>query len=190
MGNQGKIEINYLPFLKQFYAYRSLKTSSPPIETNSTHISSGDIGIKRYLVNYIRNAQNFAIVYPSDHVFQEYIDQSHRIFQFQQTTKNESHLYSPKRIRRLFVKRKRKIINYMNNAIANFFRIFQVNHVSKLIVGELSHIRAALLPVYFKNKEKLNMMIHNFWAFHLLLCKLHNKCEELGLEFEQIKERR
>ncbi|MFX1295985.1 MAG: zinc ribbon domain-containing protein [Promethearchaeota archaeon] len=32
-------------------------------------------------------------------------------------------------------------------------------------------------------------MIHNFWSFHLLLCKLHNKCEELGIEFEQIKER-
>ncbi|MFX1295328.1 MAG: hypothetical protein ACFFD2_10810, partial [Promethearchaeota archaeon] len=77
-----------------------------------------------------------------------------------------------KRIRRLFVKRKRKVINYMNNVIANLFCILQANHVSKLIVGELSYIRAAPRPVYFKNKEKLNTMIHNFWAFHLLLGKL------------------
>ncbi|MFX1294517.1 MAG: zinc ribbon domain-containing protein [Promethearchaeota archaeon] len=33
-------------------------------------------------------------------------------------------------------------------------------------------------------------MIHNFWSFHLLLCKLRNKCKELSLEFDQIKERR
>ncbi|MFX1296266.1 MAG: transposase [Promethearchaeota archaeon] len=113
-------------------------------------------------MNYIRNTQDFVVVYPSDHVFQEYVDKSHRIFQLQQIAKNENHLYSIKRIRRLFVKRKRNVINYMNNVIANLFRIFQTNHVSKLIVGELSHIHAAPLLVYFKNKEKLNTITQNF----------------------------
>ncbi|MFX1298064.1 MAG: hypothetical protein ACFFD2_24840 [Promethearchaeota archaeon] len=93
------MEIIYLPFLKQFYAYQSVKTSPTPIETNSTHISNGDIGIKRYLVNYIRTAQDFTVVYLSDHVFQEYIDLSYQIFQLQQIAKNENHLYSTKCIR-------------------------------------------------------------------------------------------
>ncbi|MFX1296511.1 MAG: zinc ribbon domain-containing protein [Promethearchaeota archaeon] len=159
------------------------------METNSPHISNGDIGIKRYLVNYIRSSQDFAVLYPSEHVFKKYVELSHQIFHLQQIAKNENHSYSTKRIRRLFLKRKRKVINYMNNVIAKIFRIFQANHVSKLIVVELPHIRAASLPGYFKNKEKLNTIIHNFWSFHLLLCKLQNKCEELGLEFEQIKER-
>ncbi|MFX1295712.1 MAG: transposase [Promethearchaeota archaeon] len=136
--------------------------SPTPIETNSTHISSGDIGIKRYLVNYIRSSQDFVVLYPSEHVFQGYVELSHQIFHLQQIAKKKNHFYSTKSIRRLFLKRKRKVINYMNNVIAKLFRIFQANHVSKLIVRDLSHIRDAPLPVYFKNKEKLNTIIHNF----------------------------
>jgi putative transposase len=189
VGKQGKMEIKYLPFLKNFYAYQSVKTAPTLIKTNLANISSGDIGIKRYLVNYIRNSQDFVVLYPSEHVFQEYTELSRQIFHLQQIAKKENNRHSTKRIRRLFLKRKRKLLNYMNNLIANLFRIFQTNHVSKLIVGDLSHIRDTPLPVYFKNKEKLNAMIHNFWSFDFLLRKLRNKCEELGIEFEQINER-
>ncbi|MFX1296518.1 MAG: hypothetical protein ACFFD2_16885 [Promethearchaeota archaeon] len=50
---QGKLEIQYFPVLKEFYAYQSVKITPLPIKPNPTNISSGDIGIKRYLVNYI-----------------------------------------------------------------------------------------------------------------------------------------
>jgi putative transposase len=188
-GKQGKMEIKYLPFLKNFYAYQSVKTTPTPIETNPANISSSDIGIKRYLVNYIRNSQDFVVLYPSEHIFKEYRELSRQIFHLQQIAKKENNRHSTKRIRRLFLKRKRKLMNYMNNLIVNLFRIFQINRISKLIVGDLSHIRDAPLPVYFKEKEKLNTMIHNFWSFDLLLRKLRNKCEELGISFEQINER-
>ncbi|MFX1293722.1 MAG: transposase [Promethearchaeota archaeon] len=114
-------------------------------------------------MNYIKNSQDFAVLYPSEHVFKEYGELSHQIFHLQQNATKENNLNSTKRIRRVYLQRKRKLINYMNNVIANLFRIFQTNQISKLLVGELSHIRDAPHPVYFKNKEKLNTMIHNFW---------------------------
>ncbi|MFX1294150.1 MAG: transposase [Promethearchaeota archaeon] len=188
-GKQGKLEIQYFPVLKKFYAYQSVKITPLSIKPNPTNISSGDIGIKRYLVNYIKNSQDFAVLYSSEHVFKEYGELSHQIFHLQQIAKKENHLNSTKRIRRVYFQRERKLIKYRNNIIANLFRSFQINQISKLLVGELSHIRDASRPVYFKNKEKLNMMIHNFWSFDLLLQKLRKKCEELGIPFKQIKER-
>ena len=113
---------------------------------------------------------------------------SKKINALQSIAKKENGRYTTKRINRLFIKRKRKLGNYMNNIIADLFRKLIINRVSKLIVGDLSHIRDADLPVYFKNKKKINTMIHNFWSFDLLIKKLKNKCEEFGIEFIQINE--
>jgi putative transposase len=189
VGIQGKMEIKYRPFLKTFYAYQSVQVTPRPAKLNPANISSGDIGIKRYLVNYIKSSQDLVVLYPSEHIFKDYIVLSQQIFHLQQIAKKDNNVGSTKRIRRLFLKRKRKLTNYMNNLIAHLFRILQTNHISKLVVGDLSHILDAPLPVYFKNKEKLNTMIHNFWSFGLLIRKLQNKCEELGIVFEQINER-
>ncbi|MFX1296754.1 MAG: hypothetical protein ACFFD2_18100 [Promethearchaeota archaeon] len=58
-GEQRKLEIQYFPVLKKFYTYQAVKNTPLPIEPNSTNISSGDIGIKRYLVNYIKKFSRF-----------------------------------------------------------------------------------------------------------------------------------
>ncbi|MHA1386233.1 MAG: RNA-guided endonuclease InsQ/TnpB family protein, partial [Candidatus Helarchaeota archaeon] len=163
-GKQKRMELKYIPHVKKFYAYQVVETDPTPIQHDSRHLSSGDIGIKRYLVNYIKNTKDIVVLYPSQ-------------------------LYSTKRIRKLFLKRKRKLASYMNNIIADFCRKLINNHVSKYIVGDLSRIRDAELPAYFKNKKKVNMMIQNFWSFDLLVQKLKNKCEEFGIEFKQINER-
>ncbi|NVM02858.1 MAG: IS200/IS605 family element transposase accessory protein TnpB [Candidatus Helarchaeota archaeon] len=188
-GTQKRMEIKYIPYIKKFYAYQVVETEPTPIKKNTKHISSGDIGIKRYLVNYIKNTKDFVVLYPSEHIFKEYMRISKKIYDLQSIAKNEIGRCSTRRIKRLFLKRKRKLANYMNNIIADLFRKLNNNQVSKFIVGDLSHIRDAQLPVYFKNKKKLNTMIQNFWSFDLLINKLRNKCEELGIEFEQINER-
>ena len=188
-GKQKRMEIKYISYLKKFYAYQVVEPNETPIKTKLNNISSGDIGIKRYLVNYIKNKSDFVVLYPSEHVFQDYMAISKKIYFFQSIAKKENGRYSTKRIRKLFLKRKRKLANYMNNVIADLFRKLTKNHVSKLVVGDLSHIRDAKLPNYFKNKKKLNTMIQNFWSFDLLLEKLKNKCEEFGIEFLQINER-
>ncbi|MFX1449233.1 MAG: RNA-guided endonuclease InsQ/TnpB family protein [Promethearchaeota archaeon] len=188
-GKQKRMELKYIPYIKKFYAYQVVDTDPTPVEYNSHHLSSGDIGIKRYLVNYIKNTKDFVVLYPSQHVFKEYMKLSKKILKLQSIAKKENGLYSTNRIRRLFLKRKRKLANYVNNIIADFCKHLIDNNVSKYIVGDLSHIRDTELPVYFKNKKKVNMMIQNFWSFDLLIQKLRNKCEQFGIEFEQINER-
>ncbi|NVM04083.1 MAG: IS200/IS605 family element transposase accessory protein TnpB [Candidatus Helarchaeota archaeon] len=190
-GTQKRMEIKYIPYIKKFYAHQVVenKIQTTCIKKRSKHVSSGDIGIKRYLVNYIKNTKDFVVLYPSEHVFKEYMKLSKKIYDLQSIAKRENGRYSTRRIRRLFLKRKRKLANYMNNIIADLFRKLSNNQVSRYIVGDLSHIRNAQLPIYFKNKKKLNTMIQNFWSFELLINKLKNKCEEFGIEFEQINER-
>ncbi|MFX1293721.1 MAG: hypothetical protein ACFFD2_02505 [Promethearchaeota archaeon] len=46
-GKQGKLEIQYFPVLKKFYAYQFVKSTPLPIKPNPINISSGDIDIKR-----------------------------------------------------------------------------------------------------------------------------------------------
>ncbi|NVM02712.1 MAG: IS200/IS605 family element transposase accessory protein TnpB [Candidatus Helarchaeota archaeon] len=188
-GKQKRMELKYIPCIKKFYAYQVVEPERTPIENNSSHITSGDIGIKRYLVNYIKNTKDFVVLYPSEHVFQEYMKLSKKIYDLQGIAKKENGRYSTKRIKRLFLRRKRKLTNYMNNIIADLVRQLKNNQVSRYVVGDLSHIRDAELPIYFKNKKKLNTMIQNFWSFDLLISKLKNKCEEFGIEFAQINER-
>ncbi|NVM01622.1 MAG: IS200/IS605 family element transposase accessory protein TnpB [Candidatus Helarchaeota archaeon] len=188
-GKQKRMELKYIPCIKKFYAYQAVEPETTPIENISSHISSGDIGIKRYLVNYIKNTKDFVVLYPSEHVFQEYMKLSKKIYDLQGIAKRENGRYSTNRIRRLFLKRRRKLANYMNNIIADLVRQLKHNQVSRYVVGDLSHNRDAELPTYFKNKKKLNTMIQNFWSYDLLISKLKNKCEEFGIEFAQINER-
>lgn len=188
-GKQKRMEIKYDYSVKNFYAYQVVEVNSTPIEADPNHLSSCDIGIKRYIVNYVKSSNNFVVLYPSEHIFHSYMNLSKKIRDLQIIAKKENERYSTRRIQRLFIKRKRKLKNYMNNIIANLFKSLIHNRVSKLIIGDLSSIRDAKLPVYFKKKKKLNTMIHNFWSFDLLIRKLKYKCEEFGIEFIRVNER-
>lgn len=185
---QKAMEIKYIPYLKKFYAYQTEEVEPTPIVSEEDNICSIDLGIKRYMSAYIKNRRGFNLLYPSEHVFEAYVELTKKIAYYQARAKKENNTYSTKRIRSLFLKRKRKLVNYMNNIMAHLFRKLKQYEVSKVIIGDLKGIRDSKLPAYYRNKKKLNLMIQNFWSFDLFRKKLQNKCEEFGIELILIDE--
>lgn len=187
-GIQKSMEIKYIPYIKKFHAYQTEKVEPNPIELEEENACSIDLGIKRYMSAYIKNGKDFNLTYPSEQIFEEYTKLTQKIAYYQGIAKRENDKYSTNRIQRLFLKRKRKLSNYMNNIIAHLFRNLTHYNIPKVVIGDLKGIRDSKIPKYFKNKKKINTMIQNFWSFDLFRKKLQNKCEELGIELVVIDE--
>jgi len=183
------MEIKYVPYIKKFYAYQVEEVEPNEIETREKHICSIDMGIKRYMSAYIHNDIDINLTYESEHIFTEYTKLTKKISRYQSIAKKDNKKHSTKRIRRLFLKRRRKLLNYMNNIIAHLFRKLKQYKVDKVIIGDLKGIRDAEIPEYFRNKKKVNQMIQNFWSFDIFKKKLQNKCEEYGIELILLDER-
>lgn len=188
IGGQKAMEIKYIPYLKKFYAYQTEEVEPTAIVSEEDNICSIDLGIKRYMSAYIKNRRGLNLLYPSEHVFEDYVELTKKIAYYQARAKKENNTYSTKRIKNLFLKRKRKLVNYMNNIMAHLFRKLKQYEVSKVIIGDLKGIRDSKLPTYYRNKKKINLMIQNFWSFDLFRKKLQNKCEEFGIELILIDE--
>ena len=187
-GTQKAMEIKYIPYLKRFYAYQTEEVGPNPIDSKEKDICSIDLGIKRYITAFIKNSQDFCLIYESEQVFEEYLSISKKIAYYQAKAKRENNRCSTKRIRKLYLKRKRKLNNYLNNIVAHLFGKLKQYHISKVIIGDLKGIRDSKIPTYYRNKKKINKMIQNFWSFNLFLRKLQNKCEEFGIELILINE--
>ena len=107
---------------------------------------------------------------------------------FGEFLKAENNRDSTHRMRRLYLKRKRQLTNYLNNILAHLFRNLQNYHVSTIILGDLKGIRNSQIPPHYRNKKKINKMIQNFWSYHLFLKKICYKCEEFGIKLITINE--
>jgi len=188
-GTQKVMEIKYIPYLKKFYAYQVEEVDPEPIEVENANICSIDLGIKRYMSAYIKNSVDINFTYESEHIFDEYLILTEKIAHYQSIAKKENGKYTTRRINRLFLKRRRKLQNYMNNIIAHLFRNLEYYKVSKVIIGDLKGIRESKIPENFKNKTKINQMIQNFWSFDIFKKKIENKCEEFGIELIVVNER-
>ncbi len=188
IGVQKAMEIKYIPYIKKFYAYQTEEVVSNPIDSKEENICSIDLGIKRYLTTYIKNSEDLSFIYESEHVFQEYLTLSKKIAYYQARAKKDNNKYTTHRIRRLYLKRRRKLHNYLNNILAHLFRKLKQYNVSEIVIGELKGIRDSQIPSYYKNKKKINEMIQNFWSLGLFKKKLQNKCEEFGIELVEIDE--
>ena len=188
-GTQKGMEIKYLSYLKKFYAYQTEEVEPEIVETEDVNICSIDLGIKRYMSAYIKNSVDINLTYESEHIFEEYVKLTEKIAYYQGIAKRENGKYSTERIRRLYSKRRRKLINYMNNIISHLFRKLIQYRVSKVVIGDLKGIRESKIPEHFKNKKKINAMIQNFWSFDIFKKKLQNKCDEFGIELILINER-
>lgn len=184
---QSKMEIKYIPSVKKFYAYQTEKMSPEPIETDRNNICAIDLGIKRYMSAYVKNSMDFNLTYPSEHIFEEYVKLTKEIARLQSIAKKENKKRSTKRINSLYLKRRCKLSNYMNNIIAHLFRKLTQYKVSEVVIGDLKGIRGSKIPEYFKSK--VNTMIQNFWSFDIFKRKLENKCEQFGIKLIQIDER-
>lgn len=187
-GEQRAMEIKYTPYVKKFHAYQTELVEPTPIETKEENLCSVDLGIKRFMSAYIKNSENINFTYESEHIFENYVKLTKKIAYYQSKAKRENDRYSTKRIRRLFLKRKRRLSHYFNNIIAHLFRKLAKYHVSKVIIGDLKGIRESVIPKHYRNKKKINTMIQNFWSYDLFKRKIENKCEEYGIELVSIDE--
>ena len=182
VGVKKSMEIKYIPYSKKFYAYRTEEVALTPIDSKEENICSIDLGIKRYITAYIKNSKDFCLLYESDHIFQQYLNISKRLAYYQAIAKKENNKYSTHRIRRLYLKRKRNLSNCLNNILAHLFRKLKTYHISTIIIGDLTGIRDSQIPKHYRNKKKINKMIHNFWSYHLFLKKIQHKCEEFRID--------
>ena len=188
IGEQKAMEIKYIPYIKKFYTYQTEEIDSTPLDFKEENICSIDLGIKRYITTYIKNSKDISLIYESEHIFEDYLTLSKKLAYYQARTKQENNKYTTHRIRRLYLKRRRKLHNYLNNIVAHLFRKLKQYNVSKVVIGELKGIRDSQIPTYYKNKKRINEMIQNFWSLDLFKRKLQNKCEEFGIELVLIDE--
>ena len=177
-GKQKSMEIKYIPYSKKFYAYQTVEVEPIPLNSQEANICSIDLGIKRYITAYIKNSEDFCLLYESEHIFKNYLTISKKISYYQTIAKIENNKYSTHRIRRLYLKRQRKLNNYLNNILAHLFKKLHLYQISTIIIGDLKGIRDSKIPEPYRNKKKINKMIHNFWSYHFFLKKIQDKCEE------------
>jgi len=181
IGTKKSMEIKYIPYSKKFYAYQTEEVSLIPIDSKEEKICAIDLSIKRYITAYTKNSKDFCLLYESEHFFEQYLNITKIITYYQAIAKIENNSYSTHRIRRLYLKRKRNLSNYLNNILAHFFRKLKTYHISMVIIGDLKGIRDSRLPEHYQ-KRKINNMVHNFWSYNLFLKKMCDKCKEFGID--------
>jgi len=89
-GLKKSMEIKYFTYNKKFYAYQIEDVAPSPIQSKEQNICSIDMGIKRYIAAYIKNSNDFCIVYESEHIFKNYLTISKKIAYYQAIAKLEN----------------------------------------------------------------------------------------------------
>lgn len=107
-----------------------------------------------------------------------------KIAKRQSQLKKVNDKYTSKQLRKMYRVRKRRFRHAVNAIMWSVLRDLYDLGVSKIVVGDVKHIRKN----NSHNGVKTNFMIHNFWSFNYIIQRIKDVAEEYGIEVEEVSE--
>ncbi len=188
-GKQGRLEICYDDFSSQWYAYMPVKVEKPlhqPKEDKKKKKRAYvDLGIINIITSWV-DGEKRPEIYSGRSVLSDWWYWNGKITE-QQSSIEKNGKKTSKRLRRLFMKRKKRFRHVISTIIARFVKNCWEKGVSEIIIGDVTYIRENSRK---KSKmKKANALINNFWSFNYIYERLRITAENYGISVKKKDEK-
>ena len=186
LGKQGRLELHYDPLRKKWYGHIPVKVKWP--RKGQPHHStpkraSIDLGICNLTTCVVEGAEK-AYVYSGRAVLSDWRYWTKRIASYESTLKKTNKRDTSKHLSRLYRTRRRRLDHAVKAMLRDLYDHLDAEHVTDLIVGDLTHIRDNT------NHGKVgNQKLHNFWPFMQIRQRICELGEEYGIRVRFKSER-
>lgn len=181
-GRQGRAEILYDDLSRKWRVFQTVeaRSSHKPRGFKTCHIDLGVVNLATIWVEGWRQPMAFS----GRRLLSDWWHWTGKIAECQSRLKRINDRRTSKRLRRLYRMRRRRFRHAVNAMIRNVVEDLYELGVSRIVIGNLKHIRDG----NGKHGAKANSMIHNFWGFRYTAQRLRDVAEEYGIEVEEVSE--
>lgn len=181
-GKQGRAEIVYDTLDGRWRVFQTaeVRSSIQPRGSKTCHI---DLGIINLATIWVKGWKQ-PIAFSGRKILHDWWHWAQKIAKHQGQLKRVNDKYTSKKLRRLYRIRQRRFRHAVNAMVRSMVRDLYDLGVSRIIIGNLKHIRDGNI----NNGSKTNTMIHNFWSFQYISQRIKDIAEEYGMEVKEVSE--
>jgi len=181
-GKQGRAEVIYDNLDKKWRVLQAVKVR-PLFKPRGSKTCYIDLGIINLFTIWLEGWRQ-PIAYSGRNLLADWWYWNRRIEECQSRLEAVNGKKSSKQLSRFYRTRQRRFRQAVNTMIRNIVRDLYDLDVSKIIVGDLKHIRES----DGENSHKVNSMIHNFWSFNYITQRLKCTAQEYGIQVKEVSE--
>ncbi len=170
----------------KWYVHVSAQVKETKKTTKRKNYASIDLGIRNLIVLAIYDEERKQIrvyQFKSKELWKEFKYWNRRIANYQSKLVKSGHKGSSTKLRKLYEKRNRRIINAIRSMGNRIVELLKGYEVKEVFIGDLTGIRNE--KDYGK---KVNKLLHNFWVRRKIEQILKDKLEEAGIGLVPIPE--
>jgi len=181
-GKQGKAEVIYDHVDRKWRVFQAVKVK-PLFKPKGSKTCYIDLGIINLTTIWLEGWKQ-PLAYSGRKLLADWRYWSGRIADCQSILETINNKKSSRRLSKLYRLRQRRFRQAINTMIRNIVRDLYDLDVSKIIIGDLKHIRES----NGENSHKVNSMIHDFWSFNYIIQRLKCTAEEYGIQVKEVSE--
>ncbi len=189
-GKQGRLEIQYNPSRRKWYAHISFSEVTEKLVKNEWvklprqplgNLSAGiDLGVSNLMAVYVENGKSFLVNGRPLKAIDFYFQRKIAVYQ---SKLNKSGAKTSRKLRRLHEKAKLQAKHYINTIVRQTVERLYCLGVSRIVVGYPKGI--AKKP----NKgKKQNFVLSHVWRFNTVIQRLREVAEEYGISVDVVDE--
>ena len=170
----------------KWYVHVSIDVEQSKKSIRGKNYASIDLGARNLIVLAIYDREKKLIrvyQFKSKELWKEYKYWDKKIAKYQSKLSKSGHKGKSVKLRKLYEKRKKRIMNAMRGMGNKIVELLQKYEVKEVFVGDLTGIRNAK-----DYGRKVNKLLHNFWIRRQIEQILKDKLEEAGIGFVPIPE--
>jgi len=181
IGKYKTCELKYDSATKNWYAYIVVEVDEPERKNKpAIKYATGDIGAKRTIALSVENS-NISYVFSARELWKDYKYWTRQIAK-EQSKLSQSGIKTSQKLKQLYRIRKLRLKHAIETMAKKIVSILKKNNVTHFKVGYPVNCRETM------NFGKNNSLVHNFWAFDLILKILEKHCIRKGINFQKINE--
>lgn len=182
-GWQGQLIIKYNEILKKWYCHQTIFVNDDaiPIPSKKQRKAFVDLGVINIITGWIEGERQ-AIAFSGRPILSSWWYWSKKISELQSKLYKNG-LFTSKRLRRMFLKRRLQFRESINVIVHRFVKLCYKKGVDEIIVGDVTHIAERV-----RGRKKVNALIHNFWCFRYIMNRLRTTAENFGIKVTLVKE--
>ncbi len=181
-GKQGRAEVIYDEVDKKWRVFQAVKVK-PLFKPRGSRTCYIDLGIINLATIWLEGWEK-PIAYSGRNLLADWWHWNRRIADCQSRLETINSKKNSKQLSRFYRTRQQRFRQAINTMIRLMVRDLYELGVSKIVIGDLKHIREN----NGENSHKVNSMIHDFWSFNYIIQRLKCTAQEYGIRVEEASE--
>lgn len=172
-GTPKTLELKYDRIKKRWYAQQVVEVPEPEHKVKPEKHAAIDLGA-RILISLAVESLNHQLLFSGREVWKDFLYWTKRIAE-EQSRLNKSGRRTSRKLRKLYQIRALRLKHAFIALAAELVRILKRHRVAVLHVEDLTGIRDNM------DSGPKNLLVHNFWAFRMLLNLIKQACGRAGI---------